>query len=99
MLKINRNIEGSTAYYALEGRLDAISSPVFDQDLEEHLIGITNLVLDVARLEYISSAGMRPLVHAEYLMNEKGRIKVVNVSPVLMELFEATGFTEILTFE
>ena len=99
MLKIYKSIEGTTARYALEGRLDTLSSPELQQELSSDLNGITDLVFDFAKLKYISSAGMRVLLYALQIMGGKGTLKLINVSPVLQEILKKVGFDEILTIE
>ena len=84
---------------ALTGRLDTISSPELDEIITNGLDGITDLTLDLKGLDYISSAGLRVLLRAQKKMAAAGTMKLINVSPIIMEIFEITGFSEILTIE
>lgn len=97
MLTINKTIDGASACYALEGRLDTITSPELEKALKEHLDGLEALVLDFAALEYISSAGLRVLLSTQKVMSRQGEMKLVNVNDTIMEIFEVTGFSDILT--
>ena len=84
---------------ALNGRLDTLSSPALDELVTNGLDGVTDLILDFAGVDYISSAGLRVLLRAQKKMAAAGTMKLVGVSPVIMEIFEITGFNEILTVE
>ena len=97
MLKINKTIENGKAILKPEGRLDTVTAPELDGTLKEVLPGITELVFDFEKLEYISSAGLRVLLMAQKAMNGKGTMKILNVNETIMEVFEVTGFSDILT--
>ncbi|MBQ9428209.1 MAG: STAS domain-containing protein [Clostridia bacterium] len=84
---------------ALEGRLDSVSAPELENKIKEITPHITDLIFDLEKLDYISSAGLRILLSAQKAMNERGGMKVRNVDPTVMEVFEITGFAEILTIE
>lgn len=99
MLNINKTIENSAMTIALEGRLDTITSMELEQSIKESLEDIQELTLDLEKLDYISSAGLRVLLSTQKAMNEKGSMKVIHVNDVVMEIFEVTGFTDILTIE
>ena len=99
MLNINKNIENGTAAFALEGRLDTITSPDLEKELKVALDGATLLTLDFGKLEYISSAGLRVLLSAQKTMNKQGEMKLTHVNDTIMEIFEITGFADILTIE
>ena len=99
MLIIRKKIEGTEAYFALEGRLDTATSPELEGELGEALGGIGSLTLDFEKLDYISSAGLRVLLSTQKLMNRQGTMKIVGVNGAIMEIFEVTGFSEILTVE
>lgn len=99
MLNINKNIEDGKLVAALEGRLDTITAPELEQDLAGSLEGIKDLVLDFTKLDYISSAGLRVLLSAQKRMNQQGTMKVIGVNATIMEIFEVTGFSDILTVE
>ena len=81
------------------GRLDTITAPTLDKTISEQLADTKNLVLDVKAMEYISSAGLRVLLGAQKKMQKIGSMKVVNVCPEVMEVFEMTGFADILVIE
>ena len=99
MLNINQTIENGKAAFTLEGRLDTITAPELEQALQDVLPGLTELTLDLENLEYISSAGLRVLLSAQKTMKKQGTMKVVHVNETVMEIFEVTGFSEILTIE
>ena len=84
---------------ALEGRLDTVTAPELEKELKENLNGVTKLVLDLEKLEYISSAGLRVLLAAQKIMNRQGSMSVTHVGEMVMEIFEVTGFSDILTIE
>ena len=99
MLNINKTIENGKAVFSLSGRLDTTTAPELEKELKEALGGVSELVLDFAGLEYISSAGLRVLLSAQKIMNCKGEMKVTNVNETILEIFEVTGFSDILTVE
>ena len=99
MLNILKTVEDGTLCYALEGRLDTTTAPQLEEALKGELDGADKLALDFARLEYISSAGLRVLLSAQKVMAKKGGMKIRNVSDVIMEIFEVTGFSDILDIE
>ncbi len=99
MLNINQTIENGKAAFTLEGRLDTITAPELEQALQDVLPGLAELTLDLEKLEYISSAGLRVLLSAQKTMKKQGTMKVVHVNETVMEIFEVTGFSEILTIE
>ncbi len=98
MLNINKTIENNTAVIALEGRLDTVTSPDLEQVLREVLPGLTELTLDFTGLDYISSAGLRVLLVAQKQMNRQGSMKLTGVNAAIREIFDVTGFSDILTF-
>ena len=81
------------------GRLDTITAPALDKTINEDVGDVTNLVLDVKGMEYISSAGLRVLLSAQKKMQKIGSMKVINVCEEVMEVFEMTGFADILVIE
>ena len=99
MLNINKTVEGTTLNVALEGRLDTTTAPKLEAELKESLNGMKEVVLDFAKLEYISSAGLRVLLSAQKIMNKQGSMKLVHVNDTIQEIFEVTGFIDILTIE
>ena len=98
-MTINENKIGSELTIALEGRLDTMTSPQLEEKLNASLDGVTELVLDLEKLEYMSSAGLRVLLAAQKQMNKQGSMKVTHVNQIISEIFEVTGFSEILTIE
>ena len=98
-MTINHIQNGSELTIALEGRLDTTTAPSLEADLEATLNGVTALTFDFEKLEYISSAGLRVLLAAQKLMSKQGSMKVVHVGEVIQEIFEVTGFKDILTIE
>ena len=81
------------------GRLDTTTAPALDKAIAENMSGIKSLVLDFKALEYISSAGLRVLLSAQKKMQQIGSMKVINVCEEVMEVFDITGFADILTIE
>ena len=96
MLKIDKEITGEQAIFLLEGRLDTITAPELEKELKETLTGINDLTLDFTKLEYLSSAGLRVLLAAQKIMMKQGEMKVTHVNETIMEIFEITGFSDIL---
>ena len=99
MLNICKKAEKEAVFIALEGRLDTTTAPDLEKELKSSLEGVTSLTLDLEKLEYISSAGLRVLLAAQKTMNQQGKMKVVHVCETIMEVFEVTGFSDILTIE
>ena len=98
-MKINKTQNGSELIVKVEGRLDTTTAPDLEQEMKESLEGITDLVMDFSDLEYISSAGLRVLLSAQKTMNKQGNMKVTGVNDTIMEIFEVTGFSDILTIQ
>jgi anti-sigma B factor antagonist len=99
MLTIGKNIDNGTAVFNLEGRLDTITAPQLEQELKAVLEETKELVLDFAGLSYISSAGLRVLLWAQKAIGEESTMTVRNVDDAVMDIFDVTGFSEILTIE
>ncbi len=99
MLNINKTVKDNALCYALEGRLDTITSPELEEELKASLENARTLVLDFEKLEYISSAGLRVLLSAQKTMAKHGKMKLTHVNETVMEIFEVTGFADILTIE
>ena len=99
MLNIMKNTENEALTIALEGRLDTTTAPQLESELKEELDGASQLTLDLEKLEYISSAGLRVLLSAQKKMNAQGEMKLIHVGETIMEIFEVTGFSDILTIE
>ena len=98
-MTITKNQNGTALEIALEGRLDTMTSPELEAELNKSLDGAETLTMDFSKLEYISSAGLRVLLSAQKAMGAKGGMKVTNVNEIVKEVFEVTGFTDILTIE
>lgn len=96
-MDINKKIDGEVCSISLVGRLDTTTAPQLEAELKSSLNGIKDLSFDFSNLEYISSAGLRVLLSAQKVMNAQGTMKITNVSPEIMEVFEITGFVDILT--
>ncbi len=96
MLNITKSTENNALTIALEGRLDTTTAPELETVLKEALPGVVSLTIDMSKLEYISSAGLRVLLSAQKIMNKQGEMKIVGVNDVIMEIFEVTGFSDIL---
>ncbi len=99
MLSIEKSANATELNVKLTGRLDTTTSPELEKELNASLDGITTLVIDMTGLEYISSAGLRVLLSAQKSMNRQGEMKIKHVNETIMEIFEVTGFTDILTIE
>ena len=98
-MKINKKQDGSALVIALEGRLDTTTAPELEAELKTCLDGITDLTLDLTNLDYISSAGLRVLLSAHKTMMKQGQMKVTNASEIVKEVFDVTGFCDILNIE
>lgn len=98
-MTINKNLEGSKLTLMLEGRLDTVTTPTLEAELKQSLNDVTELVFDFSKLEYISSAGLRVLLSSQKIMNKQGSMVIRHVNETIMEVFEVTGFIDILSIE
>ena len=98
-MKITKNLNGTALNVALEGRLDTTTAPDLEQALKESMDGANELTMDFGKLDYISSAGLRVLLSAHKTMMKKDGMKVVNANEMVKEVFEVTGFADILNIE
>ena len=98
-MNITKTVNGSTLNVALEGRLDTVTAPELEQALKGSMDIAEALVMDFAKLDYISSAGLRVLLSAHKTMSKKDGMKVVNVNEIVKEVFDVTGFVDILDIE
>ena len=98
-MTIDIKINANETIVKLDGRLDTVTSPELEKAIENDIGNTKNLVLDVKDVEYISSAGLRIILAAQKKMNKLGSMKVINVCPEVMEVFELTGFADILSIE
>lgn len=99
-MTINKVTNGQELTIAPEGRLDTTTAPDLEKECKASLDGVSELIFDLANLAYISSAGLRVLLSAQKTMNkQKGSMKLIHVNEDLMEIFDVTGFADILTIE
>ena len=98
-MTITKNQNGTHLDLALEGRLDTTTAPQLEAELKQSVNGVTELALDFSQLEYLSSAGLRVLLSAQKVMNKQGSMVIKNVNETINEIFEVTGFADILTIE
>jgi anti-anti-sigma factor len=98
-MNIEKVIDGSNMTISLTGRMDTTTAPKLEAELKQSIGGVEELVLDLAGLEYLSSAGLRVLLSAQKVMNRQGSMVVKHVNDTIMEIFEVTGFSDILTIE
>ena len=98
-MNIEKIIDGKKLTIALTGRMDTTTAPSLEADLKQSISDVEELELDFAGLEYISSAGLRVLLSAQKSMNRQGSMIVKNVNETIMEIFEVTGFVDILSIE
>ncbi len=98
-MEIKKTQEGGVLTVTVEGRLDTTTAPRLEAEFKQSLGGVTKLVLDFGSLEYLSSAGLRVLLSAQKVMNKQGEMIVRNVNETIAEIFEVTGFSDILTVE
>ena len=96
-IEIKKNVD--ELVLEITGRVDTITAPALDKTINENLEGVKTLILDLKSLEYISSAGLRVLLSAQKKMQQVGVMKVVNVCELVMEVFEMTGFADILNIK
>ncbi len=100
-MEITKKPENDKLCIAVEGRLDTVTSPQLEDEIRSSLDGVNELILDFENLDYISSAGLRVVLVAQKLMDAKanGSLKVVNLGEVVKDVFDVTGFSDIITIE
>ena len=98
-MKINKNKNGTKLTFEIADRLDTSTAPQRESTIKKEISGVKELVFDMDKVEYISSAGLRVLLSSQKTMNNQGTMKLINVNDEIMEIFEVTGFTDILTIE
>lgn len=98
-MTISKTLSGTSLTLALEGRLDTVTAPELETELKDSLNGVETLTMDFSKLDYISSAGLRVLLSAHKTMSSAGGMKIVHVNEIVQEVFEVTGFSDILTIE
>jgi len=96
-MTIHKTQTGTELTVTLSGRLDTTTAPQLEAELKSSLEGVTALTLDFKELEYISSAGLRVLLSAQKVMMRQGKMVVCNVNETILEVFEVTGFSDVLT--
>ena len=98
-MTIEKTLNGTELTIDLIGRLDTTTAPQLEAELKQNISGVEKLVLNFAALEYLSSAGLRVLLAAQKVMNKQGEMIIRNVNETIAEIFEVTGFSDILTIE
>ena len=98
-MTISKTKNGNALTIVLEGRLDTTTAPELEQELKQELKGIETLAFDFSKVDYISSAGLRVLLYAQKAMYGMGSMKVMHANEIVMEVFEVTGFANVLTIE
>lgn len=98
-MELTKEAKGSALTISLDGRLDTTTAPQLEAEISKGLEGITDLTIDMAKLVYVSSAGLRVLLKAQKTMNKQGKMTVKNASQEIKEIFEVTGFDELLNVE
>lgn len=98
-MKITKTTNGTSFKLELEGRLDTTTAPELEAAVKENIEGVSELVMDFAKLDYISSAGLRVLLATQKIMNKQGKMIIRNANDDIKEVFDITGFADILTVE
>lgn len=98
-MEVVKNLDGGKMVAEVKGRLDTATAPDFEKELKESLDSVTELILDFSELEYVSSAGLRVILSMQKIMSKQGSMVIRGVNDVVMEIFEVTGFADILTIE
>ena len=97
MLNINKIQEGSKLIIELEGKMDAVTAPSLGKVIEGELSGVTELIFDLKKLEYTSSAGLRQFLMAQQIMDDQGSMIIINANDAVLDILEETGFMDILS--
>lgn len=98
-MTIQKNLNNAVLTLTLEGRLDATTAPMLSEVIDHELTGVKTLILDLGFLEYVSSAGLRVFLTAQDIMDQQGEMKVIRANETVMEIFDITGFVDLLTIE
>lgn len=98
-MKTDKIVEGNKLTIKLDGRLDTNTAPELEEELGEILSGVQELIFDFSDLKYISSAGLRLILSTQKTMNQQGTLVIRNVNDMVMEIFETTGFADVLTIK
>lgn len=95
-MNIQKNREADTLNVAIEGRLDTTTAPQLEEEIKSDIDGVKELIFDLENLTYVSSAGLRVLLSTQKIMNKQGSMVIKNANEEVMEIFEVTGFIDIL---
>lgn len=98
-MTIEKKVNGATTELKIIGRLDTVTAPELEAEVNDCIEGVQEFILDCEALEYVSSAGLRVILKAQKIMNNQGSMKLMNVNDTIMEVFDITGFADILTIE
>ena len=98
-MTIEKTVKGAAVTLKINGRLDTTTAPALEAEIDGGIAGVQELVLDCSALEYVSSAGLRVILKAQKQMNAQGSMKLTGVNETVMEVFDITGFADILTIE
>ncbi len=98
-MEIIKNLDNDKLTIAIKGRLDTTTAPSLEKELKSALNGVTELIFDLSDLEYVSSAGLRVLLSAQKVMNKQGSMVITHANTDIMDVFEVTGFVDILNIE
>ncbi len=98
-MTIEKTVNGAELLIAPAGRLDTTTAPQLEAEIKRSITGVKSLVFDFVALDYLSSAGLRVLLSTQKIMNKQGKMVIRNVNETISEVFEITGFADILTIE
>ena len=98
-MQITYNKDAERLTVAPEGRIDTMGAPIFEKEVGELLNGVSDLVLDMTKVDYVSSAGLRVILKVQKIMFNQGKMKLIGVNESVMEVFEITGFSNVLKIE
>jgi len=98
-MQFEKNEDGTVLKLTLDKKLSAVTAEQLEKELEEKLVGVKDFTIDMAKLAYVSSAGLRVLLKAQKQVSQNGTMKIINAVPEVMRIFETTGFTDILNIE
>ena len=98
-MTIDRNVDGAKTQLKISGRLDTSTAPELETTIDACISGVEELIIDFEGLEYVSSAGLRVILKTQKVMNKQGSMKIINVNDTIMEVFDITGFADVLTIE
>ena len=96
-MNVTKEKNNTTLKLSIEGRIDTTTAPVLEEEIKQSVSDVSELVMDFEKVEYISSAGLRVLLSTQKVMNKQGAMNLINVSEEVKEVFDITGFSDILT--